>query len=152
MPLSRRLALTLVFGLMGLPAGVSAQEADLTPAQEYRQLIMDGLDAHNRAIRTLLGGDLDQSRHLLDHAMAIQSLAGMLPDVFPEGSGPGTRSMAEIWQDWAGFMEKVTALQSASATLVEAARGGDQAAVGEAARAVGGTCRDCHRPFRARRN
>ena len=152
MRLLRILSKCLVLALLAIPSGISAQETELTPAQEYRHFIMTGFDAHNGAIRAVLGGDVDQPGHILDHAIALQGLANMLADVFPEGSGEGTRAMAEVWQDWDGFMEKVTALQSASGALVEAARSGDEAAIGEAARGVGMSCRSCHQSFRARRN
>ena len=148
----RIFSLILVIALLAVPSGISAQDAELTPAQEYRGFVMSGLDAHNGAIRALVGGDVEQPGHVLDHAIALQGLADMLGDVFPEGSGEGTRAMAEVWQDWDGFMEKVSALQSASGALVEAARSGDEAAIGEAARGVGMSCRSCHQGFRARRN
>ena len=152
MRLLRILSKCLVLALLAIPSGIAAQDAELTPAQEYRHSIMTGFDAHNGAIRAILAGDIDQPGHVLDHAIALHGLANMLADVFPEGSGEGTRAMAEVWQDWDGFMEKVSALQSASGALVEAARSGDEAAIGEAARGVGMSCRSCHQGFRARRN
>ena len=152
MRLLRPFSYSLVLALLAIPSGISAQDAELTPAQEYRHFVMTGFDAHNGAVRAILGGDVDQPGHMLDHAIAIRGLANMLPDVFPEGSGEGTRAMAEVWQDWDGFMEKVAALQDASAVLVRAAREGDDAAIGEAARGVNMSCRGCHQGFRARRN
>jgi len=74
-----------------------------------------------------------------------------LANVFPAGSGgAGSRALPAIWEDRDDFMDKVTAIQSASAALVSAAQAGDPDGVTSALQAVQGSCRACHQTYRAR--
>lgn len=144
-----RTALTacIIAGLA--PAEAAAQ--DPTPVMEYRQTIMNSLNAHRGALTAILNEDVPHEGHVLGHALSLQQLSVMASDIFPEGShGDGSRALPDIWEDATGFGEALSAFQSAADALAEAARGGDVAAVGEAARGFGRTCGGCHRPFRAR--
>ena len=132
-------------------APVRAAAQDATPVMEYRQTIMNGLGAHRGALTAILNEDVPHEGHVLGHALSLQQLSVMASDIFPEGShGDGSRALPDIWEDAAGFGEALSAFQSAADALAEAAREGDVAAVGEAARGFGRTCGGCHRPFRAR--
>ena len=122
-----------------------------TPAMEYRQSIMGGIGAHRGALTAILSEDVPHQGHVLGHALSLQQLSVMASDIFPEGShGEGSRALPDIWEDAAGFGEALSAFQAAAGGLAEAARGGDMAAVDEAAAGLGRTCGGCHRPYRAR--
>lgn len=141
------LAACIIAGLA--PAEAAAQ--DPTPVMEYRQTIMNSLNAHRGALTAILNEDVPHEGHVLGHALSLQQLSVMASDIFPEGShGDGSRALPDIWEDATGFGEALSAFQSAADALAEAARGGDVVAVGEAARGFGRTCGGCHRPFRAR--
>jgi len=136
-------ALTLV-----LPSRATAQN-DALPAVEYRQSVMQGLAAHRGAFTAIVDDEVDYRSHLLAHATALQRLAVMTSDIFPEGSGgDDSRAMDEIWQDADAFQEILKGLQESTSTLLDAVYAGDIAAVEEAMTLVGGSCRDCHRAFR----
>jgi cytochrome c556 len=149
LPLTRILSLLGCLAFM-IPSGIQAQDAERTPIQDYRQSIMEALDRHNRAIRSIVDGDVDRPNHVVDHAIAVEGLARMLADVFPAGSGEGTRARDEIWETPGLFSEKVSGLMSTSAALVEAARSGDAEAIVGAAQQVNRSCGGCHQGFRAR--
>ena len=144
------LAICTIAGLA--PVHVAAQDDPMpTPAMEYRQSIMGGIGAHRGALTAILSEDVPHQGHVLGHALSLQQLSVMASDIFPEGShGEGSRALPDIWEDAAGFGEALSAFQAAAGGLAEAARGGDMAAVDEAAAGLGRTCGGCHRPYRAR--
>lgn len=90
---------------------------------------------------------------------AIESAAASIPtatetmaDWFPEGTGPDsgveTDALAAIWEDKDDFLTKVNDMQEAVANLAFVAQGGDTAAIGEAFKTTGGTCKSCHDKYR----
>jgi len=68
-----------------------------------------------------------------------------------QGAVPGSRAKAEIWSDAAGFEEKAIAFETEAAAMVVAA-GTDLDALRGQMQALGGTCGDCHKPYRGPRN
>lgn len=148
---SRSPARLVLAGLSALallaPVAVEAQEA--SPVGEYRASTMQAIRHHNGALRAILEGNVALDGHAVRHARALRGLAIMAADVFPEGSGDGTRALPAIWADHGAFQERLLAFQAATAELLEAAEAGDAAAMQEAAGAVGRSCRDCHGDFRA---
>ena len=85
--------------------------------------------------------------HAVYHAEAFHGMAQALANAFPAGS-EGGRALPEIWSDRDGFMDRVTDIQNATASLVSAAESGDAEAVGAAMQAVRGTCGSCHQNYR----
>jgi cytochrome c556 len=129
------------------PGAVSAQ--DPSPEAAYRQSLMQAFRLHMGAIRAATGGSAPLG-HAEHHAVAFQQMAVALANAFPEGSGgPGSRALPAIWEDRMDFMNKISAIQSASAELVTAAGSGDAERIGTAAAAVQATCGACHTPYRA---
>ncbi len=138
-----------------LPTTVAAQDTEVEPhpAAEYRQSLMQGLRAHTGALRGLLGGDVAYEGHVLHHAEAVQGIATMALNAFPEATGgEGSRAMDAIWENWNDFLTKARALKEGADALAAAAGSGDMAAVDEAMSAVGGSCRGCHTDYRAPAN
>ncbi|WP_413840253.1 c-type cytochrome [Tateyamaria sp.] len=68
-----------------------------------------------------------------------------------QGAVAGSRAKAEIWSDSAGFEKQAIAFETAAAAMVTAA-GTDLEALRGQMQALGGTCGDCHKPYRGPRN
>lgn len=146
------LAFSLALALL-IPGTAAAQDEgpEPTPETEYRQSLMISLQQHMRALGALVSGDIEYADHVQAHASAIDGIATMAGDAFPEGTaGPGSRSSETIWDNWDAFVEKLEVLQTGAAALNAAAQSGDMAAVEEARGQVGSSCRGCHTDFRLR--
>ena len=136
-------ALAVAVGVgVGAPATIEAQEEVV----EYRQSLMQSFRMHMGGVGAAMG-DAAPMGHAVHHASAFHGMAQALANAFPSGS-EGGRALPAIWSDRDGFMDRVTAIQSATANLVEAAESGDAEAVGAAMQAVRGTCGACHQNFR----
>ena len=134
-----------------MPTHAAAQDVEPNAETEYRAALMISLQNHMRALGALVAGDVDFSGHVQYHASAVNGIATMAGDAFPEGSGgAGSRSSDAIWEYWEAFIEKLQALQAGAAALDAAAQAGDMAAVEEAPGAVGSSCRSCHTDYRLR--
>ena len=138
-------ALAVAGGLtVTAPTLVSAQ----APVIEYRQSIMQAFRTHMGGVRAAMG-DAAPIGHAEHHAVAFERMAQALANVFPSGvSGEGSRALPAIWENRNDFMNKVTAIQTASAALVQASRSGDAEAIGQALQGVQGTCAGCHDTYR----
>lgn len=134
-------AVSAVLGAAG-PTALEAQEEVV----EYRQSLMQAFRMHMGGVGAALG-DAAPMGHAVHHAEAFHGMALALANAFPAGS-EGGRSLPAIWSDRNGFMNRVTAIQTATAELVEAAESGDAEAIGAALQAVRGTCGSCHNTFR----
>lgn len=129
------------------PTGATAQD-DASPMVEYRQSVMQGLAAHQCAVTAIVDAEVEYRSHILAHATALQRLAVMATDIFPEGSGgDDSNAKDEIWQDTDEFREVLKGLQDATSGLLDAVYAGDIGAVEEAVTAVSGSCRNCHTAF-----
>lgn len=145
-----RISLTFVAALAlvaGAPVSARAQNAEAVT--EYRQSLMQSFRVHMGGVRAALE-DVAPMGHALHHAESFERMALALANAFPANSvGPESGALPAIWEDRDTFMNQVTAIQTATVRLTEAAESGDAAAVGEALRAVQQTCRGCHQSFRA---
>jgi cytochrome c556 len=145
----RTFALAALLGTTLGGAGAVQAADDPAAVFEYRKHVMGILAGSISNVFAVLEGKASYPQHLAGSAKALDAAAGMVLDVFPEGSAtPESRALPEIWTDWAKFEAAGKALQAASAELVAAAEGGDMAAIGAAAGKVGDACGGCHKPFR----
>lgn len=145
-PLITCLALGSIVAAVG-SAAIAADAPDKVIA--YRKAVMGSLGAHITAISSVVKGETSYVGHVSAHASAMAAAAGMIPDIFPEGTGEGdTRAKPEIWQDWAKFEKAAQNLQAQATKLAEVASGGDVAAIGAQLGEVGKACGGCHEPFR----
>ena len=146
---------SLLVGALGLAlvAAPSALEAqDHSAVIEYRQSIMNAFRTHMGGVGAALANTVPMD-HAGNHAVAFHEMALSLANVWPQGStSPESRALAAIWQNRNDFMNKVTAIQSATSDLVDATETGDAEAVGAALQAVQGTCRGCHTDYRGPAN
>jgi cytochrome c556 len=91
------------------------------------------------------------------NAQTIAINARHIPMLFPVGS-TGTpdvksRAKAAVWQDWDGFTAAAKNTQDAATALLELTKDADKKGVtgvqvDQAWKALGGTCKDCHKKFR----
>ncbi len=87
------------------------------------------------------------------NAPKIEALAGMIPDVFANDTrkfhaNEKTGALDGVWNSQADFKAKADDLVKAANALGAAAKGGDQKATLDAARAVGKACSGCHDNYR----
>lgn len=143
--------IALAVGLsFAAPGVVHAQDADAVTS--YRQSIMGAFRTHMGGVRAAMSGTAPMG-HAEHHAVSFEKMAQALSNSFPENSmGEGTRSRPAIWENRADFMNKVSAIQSATARLVTVSRTGDAEAIGEALQAVQATCGSCHQTYRGPAN
>jgi len=139
--------------LVGVASEVSAQGrgggTPLTP-YTYRQQLMQQNQQSTAAMTAIRGGLVGNPSNLLGRAIILQQIAQALPDAFPAGDiEAGSRALPAIWENPGGFTARVQAFQSAADALVEAARGGNMAAIEEAQGVLQPTCGACHMEFRA---
>jgi cytochrome c556 len=121
----------------------------MTPTMYRQQGIMQQFQANMTALNAIRMGQVGQPADALQRALIIQALTKSLNNAFPPNSaGEGSRALPAIWTDQAGFMARITAIQTAADNLVTAARGTDMAAVGTAQMAVTQACGACHMAFR----
>ena len=141
------LALAVGFGV-AVPAALEAQEEVI----EYRKSLMQAFRVHMGGVGAAMG-EAAPMGHAVHHAEAFEGMAQALANAFPSGSaGEGSRALPAIWENRNDFMNKVTAIQTASAALVAASRSGDAEAVGAAMQGVRGTCGGCHQTYRGPAN
>lgn len=149
LPRTLAAALALALGTALLtPHAAQAQEGP--SVSEYRQSLMQAFRMHMGGIGAALG-DAAPVGHAEHHAVSFERMAQALANAFPEGSAGG-RALPAIWEDRDGFMNAVTAIQTASARLVTASRTGDSEQIGAAMQGVRQTCGGCHGTFRGPAN
>ena len=125
--------------------------ADTTPedAADYRKAVMTALRGHIGASSMIARGLVENDGHLVGHAEGLASAASELDRLFPEGSNVGeSEALPIIWEEPGAFAEAIAKMQQATAAFVEAAKSGDQEAIGAAFRNVGMGCRGCHDRYR----
>jgi len=137
-----------VGGAVLTPDVVQAQDAEAV--SEYRQSLMGAFRTHMGGIGAALNGTAPMG-HAEHHAVSFERMAQSLANAFPEGSQAG-RALPAIWENRDGFMNAVTAIQTASARLVTASRTGDAEQIGAAMQGVRQTCGGCHGDFRGPAN
>ncbi|MGG7517215.1 c-type cytochrome [Allorhizobium undicola] len=82
----------------------------------------------------------------------LQDVAKAFPEQFPKGSETGfnTEASPKIWENMDDFKAHAKKLETAAATQL-ATLPADQAGVGAAVKAIGGTCGECHQIYRLKR-
>lgn len=110
---------------------------------------MDGMAAIGGATKTL--GQMAKGDVPLHQAKArmardtIVTQAGKIPALFEEeAQDPKSEALPNIWTDWADFTAKGEALKTAATALDFT----DQAALGASMRALGSSCKACHKTYR----
>ena len=136
---------------LALGAATFTAVADTSPenAIKFRQAVMRSMSDHFAAFMLISSGRVDQPQYLAAHADAIGAMGEQLGSLFPAGSGTGkTDALPAIWTDTAKFQKALDNGKSATAKLRDAVKGGDKAAIAQAAKAAGDACKGCHDSFR----
>jgi len=129
-----------------------ADDIDAEAYISYREDLMQSAKVHNKAISNIRKGKIAATDSLVRHARSLHELSMMFAEAFPEGSDFGETGAKEaVWNDPDGFKAALEQNQSATAALVKALQqDADAAAVGEAVKAVGKSCKGCHKKFRSK--
>lgn len=139
--------------LVALPIATAVSgEAKPETAYVYREQVFGGFAKHMKAAGMIVKGEIDRPGDLAKHADALAAYAGVIPSLFPAGTGPDTlpktEALPEIWSKPDAFAEKAKAFDTAVAAFAQAARGTDADATKKAFMAVGASCGGCHDAFR----
>jgi cytochrome c556 len=132
---------------LGLTTPTHAEAQDAPAEVTYRQNLMQAIRTNVLQLRAV--ESVSQPTHTVHYARALYGLGEMLGEAFEDGSPASSRSLPAIWQNRAGYAERVAAFQAATAQLLEAAEMRNPAGVAAAMEGVGGTCGACHETFRA---
>lgn len=128
-------------------APVQAEEAE--NYIKYRQAMMKAIGGHTGAISQIMRGKVAPEGDLLMHSLALAALNRNLTRLFPEGSDFGeTKAKEAVWSDWAKFEQAAGEAKQATADLAAKAAGGDRRQIANAWKAVGKSCKGCHKEFR----
>lgn len=143
----RRPVVLLSLGLMLGPCAALASEPE--NYIKYRKAMMKAIGGHMSASSQILRGKVSADGDLEMHAASLAALTARLPRLFPDGSDFGeTQAKEEIWENWDKFEQAAAASRDATARFAEAAGSGDLAAARTAQKAVGKSCKGCHKDFR----
>ena len=133
--------------ILSFSSGVLAEEPE--NYIKYRQAMMKAIAGHTSAASQIVRGKVAPDGDLVIHASALAELSRNIPRLFPEGSDFGeTGAKDAVWEDWAGFEKAAEAARTATADFAAAAAGGDPRQIANAFKAVGKSCKGCHKDFR----
>jgi cytochrome c556 len=147
-------AAVLIVTIAGLALAQGVSAADTVKA---RQQGLKALGAAFKVIRDELRGGTPDAEKVHAAAAEIAKAASAISGWFPQGSGPETGvktdAKREIWSDAAGFASARDAfVQEAGRATTQFAGASSQSAWGEAAAALGQTCKECHDKYRVKRD
>jgi cytochrome c556 len=118
-------------------------------ALDYRKSVMTSLKGHIGAASMHVRGLVDGQEYLVKHAQGLANGVSEIETLFAAGSNvEGSDALAVIWEEPEAFNAAIAKAVAATEAFVEAAEGGDKAAISAAFRDVGGSCRGCHDKFR----
>jgi cytochrome c556 len=144
-----------LISVLGCAGGGGEAAVDDSPegqAFQYRRAVMQSVAYKVGQLRAMAMGEIPVDQQLfVKHASDVATLGSMIPEGFiPNSAVEGSAALPEVWTNNADFRAKAMELQNAAAALAAAAQqNGFEAAKGMV-QAVGGTCGNCHRPYRRR--
>ena len=119
---------------------------------KYRKSVMKSIGGHMGAIAGIMKGETGNATHLKMHAQAMETLSGVVGDLFPAGSDFGdTTVLPAVWEKPQEFAAAVKQLEDAAKGMNAAAMSGDMAQVGAAMGELGKACKNCHENFREKK-
>ena len=144
----------LLYAGIAIAVGVSASSAYAADDPiTVRKRLMDANGAAAGMMVAMIKGDMPFAAGAADSALkTFNAVAHAYGDFFPAGSDQGdTKASPEIWQDMAGFQEKLADFQQA----VNDAMAMKPASVDDVKTAMGGigkACGGCHEVYRLSNN
>jgi cytochrome c556 len=148
------LGVSLVSLLAACGGGTAEAPVDDTPegaAFQYRRAVMQSIAYKVGQIRGIADGSIagDQAT-FVKHATDVAALGSMIPEGFiPNSAVAGSAALPEVWTNMPDFQAKAMELTTAAQALASAAQQNFDGAKGMV-QSVGGTCGNCHRPYRRR--
>ncbi len=148
------LGVSFVSLLASCGGGTAEAPVDDSPegqAFQYRRAVMQAIAYKVGQLRGIAQGEIqgDQAT-FVKHAEDVAALGAMIPEGFiPNSAVAGSAALPEVWTNMADFQAKSMALADAAQGLATAAQSNFESAKGMV-QSVGGTCGDCHRPYRRR--
>lgn len=144
------IAATIFLALLVLSFGLFVRgNDDRSPNVDYRYQVMEAVGAHMEAIVAIVRKEVEHVDHLSSHANALESLAVITPDIFPEGSEGGD-ALPAIWKKPDDFKKKLKTFVDSASTFASAAKKNDPKEIEARLRDLGQSCRNCHRSYRKR--
>ena len=115
---------------------------------EKRQKLMKSNSAANKALKAAVA---EKNYATVEtKAKEIMENMGRVADLFPKGStAEDSRAKPEIWEKWDEFTKIADNAKTAAEDLAKAAASKSEADVTVKFKELGGTCGECHKPFRA---
>jgi cytochrome c556 len=154
----KKLVVTLLgvsfVSLLASCGGTAEAPVDDSPegqAFQYRRAVMQAIAYKVAQLRGIAEGEIagDQAT-FAKHAEDVATLGAMIPEGFiPNSDVAGSAALPEVWTNMPDFQAKSMALANAAEALATAAQSNFESAKGMV-QSVGGTCGDCHRPYRRR--
>lgn len=136
----------------GATGDAATAAKDAPPVLKERHDNFEAIGDAFKAVRGELDKDAPDFALIAAKATDINTRAQKIETHFPAGTaredGYDTEALATIWQKPEEFKAAQQKLVDESAKLASLAGGGDKAAVGAQAMAMGGACKGCHDQFR----
>lgn len=139
----KMLVMGSLLGLVLTPLMAQSGEEDVI---KYRRNVMKAVAGHMGAVGAIVQGKVAYKGDLADHAKALQALMRDIPGLFPKDSDFGeTNALDAVWSKRPEFEKRAKDAGSKAAAFAKATQGGD---AGAAFKALGDTCKGCHKDFR----
>ena len=151
-----RLAVTAV-ALAALAGGIAIAQAQTAPAGAIsaRQEAMKANSGAMRALTPIIRGEQPWNQQAaVQAATTLHNTATVVPNVFPQGSGPDagkTDALPAIWGNWPDFQTKAKTFETETAKLLQLAQAGDEAGFKAQFPAIGRACGGCHETYRVKK-
>jgi cytochrome c556 len=127
-----------------------AQETKPEDAVKYREAIMHIVGGHTGGFFAVLQGKVPHKDALAYHANGLAAATKHIKPAFAQNTtGEKSKAKDSIWAEGSDFNKLADDAEKAATQLASAVAAGDQAAIGTAARAVGGACKACHDKYQA---
>ena len=142
----------LVIALLVLGFCATAQAAEPEDLIKYRKNVMKVIGGHTGAIFAIAGGKVDHKDAMMMHVNGLHEASKLVSGIFPEDSAVGeTTATQAIWDKRDEFSKAVEKFEMAAHDLFQAAEAQDNAKMGAALKALGGSCKNCHDNFREKK-
>ncbi len=141
------LCTTLFFS--GVMSAYGTEDDSSDNVIKYRQYVMTAMSNHFKALKYLVTGRITQPEQWLPHARSIVDMANMIESAFPPESDFGdTDAKEEIWENKGDFNQKALKLIKASEAMVRLIEANERDKALEQFKAIGNTCKACHKKYR----